>query len=110
MIRPFRGIVFAACLSAWAFAAATAHAEESEPLSFHCGKTFITFNRTHIFDGKKVRNDAPGFLTVRKANVEYVSLRHAAGTTHVLIGMKNGEGQADFVPKSFHRAIVECLD
>ena len=53
--------------------------------------------------------EANGFLTIRKEEVDYVRL--ADGTTHLhIIGMKDEEGRPTFVPKSFHRAIVECLD
>ena len=103
MIRPVIGIVFVACLSA------AAYANETESLPFHCGKTFITFNRTHFFNGKEAQ-EANSLLTVRKADVDHVNLWLAAGTTHLHIGMKGKEGRPTFVPKSFHREIVECLD
>ena len=109
MIRPTRGTIVAACLSTWAFATAPAHADDTEPLHFYCGKTFITVHRTHVFDGQKTL-DSSGFLTIRKADVDYVNLWTVDGTTHLHIGMKGEEGRPTFVPKSFHRAIVECLD
>ena len=91
------------------FAATATQANDAEPLSFHCGKIFITFNRSHIFDGTTTQ-EANSFLTIRKANVDYVNLWLAASTTHLHIGVKGQESQVAFVPKSFHRAIVECLD
>ena len=106
MIRPFRGIVFAACLSAWAFAAATAHADEAEPLSFHCGKTFITFYRGFVWDtGRESMLPSNAIITMRKTDISVI-LSAADGTLSFI----NEDGNVAIGRPDQHRAIVECLD
>ena len=105
-----RSVLLVAAIALMSGAAlATAQVNDNLPLSFHCGEAFITIHRTHIFNGTKTQ-EANGFLTIRKAEVDYVNLWTANGTTHVHIGLKGQEEKPTFVPKAFHRSIVECLN
>ena len=81
---------------------------------FHCGKEWITFPRSHL-DRGLVESDiveAPIWVTMRKSEIArvYVPPFAKEGLHGQVSVREKGLGGEHYVPRQFHRQIVECLD
>ena len=85
--------------------AALASALVSQPLdaaTFHCGKTFVTFQAKH--------GDVVGIFTVRKEAIIHVLTNTNRDVSSLRIRSPDGEAEIIPIDEATHDRLIECLD
>ncbi|MCY4500154.1 MAG: hypothetical protein OXE57_01130 [Alphaproteobacteria bacterium] len=77
------------------------------PFYFHCGKTFITFVSTEIWQNGQPIRTALDLVTQRKAAVDSVAF---SGPENFIVFFYDQDGRRSVSVSGSYKEFVECLD